>query len=43
MPTLDVDGLYFDRLNMEKMAEHNVTIGEALELLDGSPKGFSQP
>jgi hypothetical protein len=40
MPTLEIDGLYFDQLNMEKMAQYNVTIREALEMIDGSPKGF---
>jgi hypothetical protein len=40
VPTLDVFGFLFDGRNITKMAEHEVTIQEAFEVLEGNPKGF---
>jgi hypothetical protein len=40
VPTLDVDGFLFDDRNIAKLAEHEVTIREAFEVLEGNPKGF---
>lgn len=40
MPILDVFGFHIDEGNQAKMADHNVTVREALEVLEGKPKGF---
>ncbi len=40
MPSLDVSGLLFDDENLPKLAQHQVTIKEAYQVLWTEPKGF---
>ena len=40
MPTIAVEGFYFDEQNQAKLASHDVTIREAYQVLETAPRAL---
>ncbi len=40
MPTIELEGLYFDERNEAKLAAHSVTIREAYQVLERAPRAL---
>ncbi len=40
MPTIEVEGFYFDERNAVKLASHDVTVREAYQVLWSKPRAF---